>query len=81
MIYFLLLRPVIKAVKGDVQAHYKTVEEMERAQIDLTADEDEEPLINIPPPPVDEVLTKLRKEVMVDQVPTSYILKNWIHEG
>lgn len=76
LVYFLLVRPVVKTMKGEVQQHYKTVEQLEleqRAQI-------EEQLIE-PPPPVDDAITSLRREVQHNHVPTAFIVKNWIQEG
>jgi len=76
--YFFLVRPVIKTMKGEVKQHYKTVEqlEMEQKQPPQIEAEPEEP-----PPPVDEAITTLRREVFHNQVPTAFILKNWIQEG
>jgi len=75
LIYFMLLRPVIKTMKGEVTQHYKTVKQMEQEQVG----EPEEP--EEPPLPVDEAITALRREVMRNQVPAAFILKNWIQEG
>jgi flagellar M-ring protein FliF len=78
LLYFLLVRPVIKTMKGEVKEHYKTVEQLEREQ-------QQQKLIEVepeePPLPVDEAITALRREVLQNQVPTAFILKNWIQEG
>jgi flagellar M-ring protein FliF len=76
LIYLILLRPVVKTVKGDVQRHNKTVEQLEREQRLLLEAEPVEP-----PLPIDDTITALRKEVHQNQVPTAFILKNWIQEG
>ena len=76
LIYFLLVRPVIKTMKGEIQQHYKTVKQLEQEQreaIELEA--------LAPPLPIDDAITSLRREVLQNQVPTAYILKNWIQEG
>ena len=74
LIYFLLLRPVIKTMKGEVQKHNKTVRQLELEQIKI---EDKLP----PPPPVDDAITTLRREVEQNHIPTAFIVKNWIQEG
>jgi flagellar M-ring protein FliF len=76
LLYFLLIRPVIKTMKGEVQQHYKTVKQLEQEQqLQLP----EEPLE--PPPPVDEAIVALRREIQQNQIPTAFIIKNWIQEG
>jgi len=74
--YILLVRPVIKSMKNEVQQHYKTVEQLEHEQRLML---DEEPVE--PPLPIDEAITALRKEVRHNQAPTAFIIKNWIQEG
>ncbi len=75
--YFLLIRPLIKTLKGEVTQHNKTVADMEREQATppLVV---EEPLPEIPP---DEMILHLRKEIARNQVPSAYIIKSWIQEG
>jgi flagellar M-ring protein FliF len=75
-IYFSLLRPVVKTMKGEIQQHFKTVQQLEREERRARLTEPEEP-----PQPVDEAITSLRREVQQNQVPTAFILKNWIQEG
>ncbi|MFH0781288.1 MAG: flagellar basal-body MS-ring/collar protein FliF [Pseudomonadota bacterium] len=81
LVYFFLVRPVIKTMKGEVKEHYKTVQQLELEQ----KQEQEQKQIEIepeePPLPVDEAITALRREVFQNQVPTAFILKNWIQEG
>lgn len=76
LIYLLLVRPVIKTMKNDVQQHYKTVEQLEQEQRMLLEQEKIEP-----PMPIDEAIVALRRQVSQNQGPTAYILKNWIQEG
>jgi hypothetical protein len=63
-------------MKNDVQQHYKTVEQLELEQRRLLEVEPVEP-----PLPIDDAITALRREVHHNQVPTAFILKNWIQEG
>ena len=79
LLYFLLVRPVIKTMKGEVKKHYKTVQQLEQEQQQLQKQIEVEP--EEPPLPVDEAITALRREVFQNQVPTAFILKNWIQEG
>lgn len=76
LLYFLLVRPVIKTMKGEVKEHYKTVQQLENEQQLQIAETPAEP-----PLPVDDAITALRREVQQNQVPTAFILKNWIQEG
>jgi flagellar M-ring protein FliF len=73
LLYFLLVRPIIKMMRSDVSRHYKTVEQLEREQ----AEAYEEP-VHIP---VDEAVASLRREVVRNHVPTAFIIKNWLQEG
>ncbi len=75
-IYFLLVRPIIKSMRSEVQQHYKTVEQLQLEQRQLL---NEEPIE--PPLPIDDTITALRREVNHNQIPTAFILKNWIQEG
>ena len=78
LLYFLLIRPVIKTMKGEIKEHYKTVEQLEQEQRQaLETAEDEEIVL----PPVDDAITTLRREVLQNHVPTAFIVKNWIQEG
>ena len=76
LVYFLLIRPIIKNMKSEVQQHNKTVKQLEMEQrLQL-----ERPPVE-PPLPVDDAITALRREVQQNQVPAAFILKNWIREG
>ncbi len=84
LIYFLLLRPVIKTMKGEVKEHYKTVEEMQQKLLDEEAAKttlDSKREGSLPQLPVNEVISQIRREIMEDQVPTAFILKDWIQQG
>jgi flagellar M-ring protein FliF len=76
LIYLLLIRPIVKTMKNDVKRHYKTVEQLEYEQRKMLEEEPVEP-----PLPIDDAITALRKEVQKNQVPTAFIIKNWIQEG
>lgn len=76
LIYFLMVRPIVKNMKSEVKQHNKTVAQLEREQRLLL---DTEPVE--PPLPVDDAITTLRREIQHNQVPTAFILKNWIQEG
>ncbi|MGW8193656.1 MAG: flagellar basal-body MS-ring/collar protein FliF [Desulforhopalus sp.] len=76
LIYILLIRPIVKTMKGEIKQHYKTVDQLELEQRGNIA-----PVPVKVRPPVDHVVANLRREVLEDQVPTAFILKNWIKEG
>jgi flagellar M-ring protein FliF len=63
-------------MKSEVQQHYKTVDQLEREQRKMLEAELVEP-----PLPIDDAITALRREVHQNQVPTAFIIKNWIQEG
>jgi flagellar M-ring protein FliF len=75
LLYFLMIRPIIKTMKVEVSRHYKTVEELEREHAKEAAVEEE---IQIP---VDDAVAILRREIMRNHIPTAHIVKNWIQEG
>ncbi len=84
LFYFLLIRPIIKTMKGEVIDHNKTVTELEQAVLDVKAAKEQaakeleiKELEEITP---DSVIA-LRHQIMQNQVPTAYIIKNWINEG
>ncbi len=82
--YFLLVRPIIKTMKTDVIKHNDRVSELEKAEEELRNAKErmrlEEEQRNAEEIEPDAVVT-LRQEVMHNQVPTAYIIKNWINEG
>lgn len=74
--YFLLVRPIIKTLRGELKEHYKTVEELERERLDRLDKQEEAETI-----PVDDAVLMLRRDIAKDPIPTAYIIKNWIQEG
>jgi flagellar M-ring protein FliF len=77
-LYLLLIRPIMRTVRGESEKHYKTVAQLEQEQQELSRKEKEG---GLPPPPVDDAITTLRREVMHNQAPAAFIVKNWIQEG
>jgi flagellar M-ring protein FliF len=77
LLYFLFVRPIIKTMKGEVTQHNKTVADLEREQA-MPPQPYEEPIPEVIP---DEMILHMRKEISRNQVPTAYIVKNWINEG
>lgn len=79
LFYFILLRPIIKTMRGEVVEHYKTVEALERERNELLRtqleEEGELPLQD------EDFVTQLRKEVVQNPTPTAYIIKNWLQEA
>ncbi len=74
--YFLLVRPIIKTLRGEVREHFKTVEQLERERLEKLSIQQEDEQI-----PVDDAVLILRREINKDPIPTAYIIKNWIQEG
>ena len=81
LLYLLLLRPVIKTMRGEVKEHYKTVEEMEKEELAGTTSTNDDEAEEAPPVALDDEIVKIRRDVYQNQVPTAYIVKNWIQEG
>lgn len=79
LFYLLLIRPIIKTMKGEVTAHYKTVEELERERDQQYKSEQEEQARSMIHD--EDQVVRLRKDVMRNAVPTAYIIKNWIQEA
>ncbi len=77
--YFLLVRPLIKTMKGEVQQHFKTVEALEQERIAaeqaLAIEQKEREELKFEDP-----ITILRREVMDDPIPAAHIIKNWLQE-
>ena len=76
-LYFLLVRPLIKTMTGEVTQHNKSLADMEQ-ELAAPPPVVDEPLPEIPP---DEMILQLRKEIARNQVPSAYIIKSWIQEG
>ncbi len=85
LFYFLLVRPIIKTMKGEVTDHNDTVTELEKAvqemkMAKIRAEQEREKNDELEEVVSDSVIS-LRNEVMNNHVPTAYIIKNWINEG
>lgn len=81
LIYFLLIRPIIKTMRGELKEHYKTVEEMERERLAASQPEPEVSSRDIRHLSPDEQMATLRKNVISTPTQTAFIIKNWINEG
>ncbi|PID73063.1 MAG: flagellar M-ring protein FliF [Desulfobacterales bacterium] len=81
LLYFFLIRPVVKTMKGEIKEHYKTVKQLELEQLKQLQEPERQKEPVEPPEPLEDMLTTLRKEVMQNHIPTAFILKNWIQEG
>jgi flagellar M-ring protein FliF len=79
LLYFFLLRPIIKTMKGEVKEHYKTVEQLQQEQLAAQKAEDEakEDTVEI----VEDSIIAMRKEILKNPASSTYIIKNWINEG
>lgn len=76
LIYFLMIKPLIKVLRTDVTQHYKTVQELEEEQVKKkqAAEQAEfEALMRDP-------LLRIREAIQTNPVFAAHILKNWIHE-
>ncbi len=84
LFYFLLVRPIIKTMKGEVTGHNKTVTELEQAVLDAKIAKEkaerEQEMVDFEEIIPDSVIA-LRHQIMQNHVPTAYIIKNWINEG
>jgi len=84
LFYFLLVRPIIKTMKTEVTNHNKTVTELEQAVLDAKQAKEQAEMEQEPEDVeeyVPDAVIALRHEIMQNQVPTAYIIKNWINEG
>ncbi len=79
LLYFVLIRPVIKTMKGEVQQHFKTVEALEQERLAseqaLAIEQQKKNEVILEDP-----ITVLRREVMQDPTPSAHIIKNWLQE-
>ncbi len=75
MLYFLMIRPLMKTLKKDVTQHYKTVEQMEAEQAQggpaNAAMAEQGP---------QDPLTQIKKDVNTDPVFNAHVLKSWIQD-
>lgn len=77
MIYFLMIRPVIKTLRGEVTEHYKTVDEMQAEEDRESREAAEKAMEEII---MKDPVMRVRKSVADNPVFTAHILKNWIQE-
>ncbi len=92
LLYFFLIRPLMKTLSRDVTQHYKTVEQMEAEQArhgrtssrsgptgagSLVGGSAYKAAMESPPA---DSLEKVKKGVDTDPVFSAHVLKNWIHE-
>ncbi len=75
LLYFLMIRPLMRTLKRDVTRHYKTVEQMEFEQTQGT------PSANAPMgrSQVDP-FGNIKKDVTADPAFNAHVLKNWIQD-
>ncbi len=79
LLYFFLVRPIIKTMKGEVKEHYKTVVALEKERLEAEQamakieEDSKKPIIEDP-------IVVLRKEVLANPTPTAHIIKNWLLE-
>jgi len=76
LIYFLMVRPLIKTLREDVTQHYKTVQELEKEQGEASRVKEEKELEALMRDPV----LRIREAIGTNPVFAAHILKNWIHE-
>lgn len=89
LLYFLMIRPLMKTLQKDVTQHFKTVEQMEAEQAQNAAAGRRSTAGGLvggaaykaamESPPAD-ALEKVKKGVDNDPVFSAHVLKNWIHE-
>ncbi len=76
LLYFLMIKPIIKIVRTDVTQHYKTVEELEKEQKNAAQAEERAELEALMRDPT----LRVRDAIQTNPVFAAHILKNWIHD-
>lgn len=79
LLYILLIRPLVKTMRGEVQDHYKTVETLEE-EAAAERQREIEQQAEVQGPPEDPVAV-IRRSVMEDPAPTAHIIKHWLQEA
>lgn len=79
LLYLLIVRPIIKTMKGEVKEHYKTVEALEQEQIAEDRAIEKQKRVEEEMIPEDPVTT-IRRNVMENPTHTAHILKSWLQE-
>ncbi len=79
LLYFLLVRPLLKTMKGEVREHYKTVEALEQEQLEseraLQLERQRDQLRASEDP-----VSTIRRNVFENPTPSAHILKHWLQE-
>lgn len=79
LLYFLLVRPILKTMKGEVREHYKTVEALEQEQLEseqaLQLEREHDRLRTSEDP-----ISSIRRTVFENPTPSAHILKHWLQE-
>jgi len=76
LIYFLMIKPLIKTLRTDVTQHYKTVQELEKEQAETAQAAQQAELEALMRDPV----LRIREAIQANPVFAAHILKNWLHE-
>lgn len=76
LVYFLMIRPVIKTLREDVTQHYKTVQQLQQEQNKAEQAEEKKELDALMRDP----LMRVRDAIGTNPVFAAHILKNWIHD-
>jgi flagellar M-ring protein FliF len=76
LLYFLMIRPLMKTLNKDITQHYKTVEQMEAEQAQGSGVSADAAMDNRPKDP----LQKIKNDVESDPVFSAHVLKNWIQD-
>ena len=76
LVYFLMIRPIIKTLREDVTQHYKTVQQLQKEQEEAKQEEEEKELEALMRDPI----MRVREAIQTNPVFAAHILKNWIHD-
>ncbi len=79
LLYFLLIRPLIKTMRGEMREHYKTVEALEREQLEAEKAQQLERELEQQRASEDPVLS-IRRSAVENPTPSAHILKHWLQE-
>lgn len=80
LLYFLLIRPIIKTMRGEMRKHYKTVEALEKEQLELEKAQQLEMELEKQRASEDPVLF-IRRSAVENPTPSAHILKHWLQEA
>lgn len=79
LLYFVLIRPLIKTMRGEMKEHYKTVEALEREQIEVEKAKQLERQLAQQKAAEDPVHS-IRLAAVENPTPSAHILKHWLQE-